>query len=442
MDTIRLPLAQVAAEIAGRSGVIKVPKVPRISRAGKVFLTGIGISIVCGVLLSAGVVIKTPPIIAKELQLAQNTIVLPILNPNLTENKIKRELNLEQKKQLYNQDVRKRYRASVISDIDVGIKHIRLTKYYQGRPIRINVVEINKNLNPELNLAPQLASNGLKSKASISTIARKNNSIVAINGTFFKPQTGVPLGTLMINKKMYTGPIYNRVAMGIFDNGFDMARVQLDAKIKSGRHIVNVDNLNQPRMLASYVLVYTPEWGSYAPPSPKYGEQIAVKDGKVIARSISALAIPENGFVVVGPSSKLEELANQKKMDLEIKTTPEWENVNHIISGGPYLVKNEQIFVDLSEQKLGAIGGRNPRTAIGYTKDGNLVLVAVDGREGSSIGMTLRELASFMKEIGCVNAMNLDGGGSTVMYVKGQIVNRPQNKGGIAISNALTVSKS
>lgn len=93
----------------------------------------------------------------------------------------------------------------------------------------------------------------------------------------------------------------------------------------------------------------------------------------------------------------------------------------------------------MTEQKLGAIGGRNPRTAIGYTEDGNLIMVAVDGREGASIGMTLRELAGFLQSIGCVNAMNLDGGGSTVMYVNGKVVNMPKVKGGIALSNALTI---
>ena len=45
-----------------------------------------------------------------------------------------------------------------------------------------------------------------------------------------------------------------------------------------------------------------------------------------------------------------------------------------------------------------------------------------------------------MKGLGCVNAMNLDGGGSTVMYVKGMITNRPPVQGGIALSNALTIS--
>ena len=68
-------------------------------------------------------------------------------------------------------------------------------------------------------------------------------------------------------------------------------------------------------------------------------------------------------------------------------------------------------------------------------------MVTADGREGSSIGMTLSELAILMKSLGCINAINLDGGGSTVMYVNGQIVNHPQQIGGIALSNAVVISR-
>lgn len=169
--------------------------------------------------------------------------------------------------------------------------------------------------------------------------------------------------------------------------------------------------------------------------------QIAVQNNKVIAQSTSPLEIPENGYVIVGPANKLQAVAQSGKAEVNIGTTPDWRNVKHIISGGPYLVKNSEVFVDMTAQKLGSIGGKNPRSAIGYTKEGDLIMVAVDGREGSSVGMTLMQLANFMKSAGCTNAMNLDGGGSTVMYVNGQVVNNPAFKGGIAISNALVLSK-
>ena len=280
----------------------------------------------------------------------------------------------------------------------------------------------------------------MASKSKISNIAKKENAIVAINGGYFKPQTGVPLGTLMIDKKIYTGPIYDRVAMGIFDNEYEMARIKLKANISTNIGDLKIDNVNQPRMLSTHTIVYTPEWGKTTPTTPKYGSQLVVVDNKIIKVTQSSCEIPENGFVVIGPSKKIDTIKLAKHCELRLKTSPDWKDVNHIISGGPYLVKNNEIFVDMTEQKLSAIGGRNPRTAIGYTKDNNLILLTADGREGSSIGLTLVELAQLMKEYGCVNAMNLDGGGSTVMYVKGNVVNKPAVNGGIPLSHTLTVN--
>lgn len=401
----------------------------------------LSVSIFTGLVFSF-LIFQGHPLLAKELTLAHNAIIAPIINNPHIENELQKEVTIEEKKENFNNEIKRKYKSATIIDVEDGVKHIKMTKYYQGKPVKINIIEVNPKINPEITLKPELASESLNKKSTITTIAKKNDSIVAINGTFFKPTTGVPLGTLMIDKKLYTGPIYNRVAMGIFDDRYEMARVQLKANIKSNKALITVDNINQPRMLSTYVIAYTKEWGNIAPPSPKYGIQIAVKDGKIIQQSTSQLRIPQDGFVVVGPQSKLNELINTTNINLDVSTIPDWENVNHIISGGPFLVKNGDVYVDISEQKLAAIGGRNPRSAIGYTADNNLIIVAVDGREESSVGLTLTELAYLMKSIGCINALNLDGGGSTVMYVKGNIVNQPQVKGGIALSNALTLSKS
>ena len=400
--------------------------------------TAINLSILTALVVLTNNFFKSPPIIAKEVRLAQGSVVSPLLENTRAKEDIK-ELTIEEQATNFNNSVRNRYKNSMIYDVALGVKHIKLTKTINGRPVRINVVEINQKLNPNLQINPQLSSSRLASKSTITTLARKNNSLVAINGTYFKPQTGVPLGTLMINGKIYTGPIYNRVAMGIFDEGFDMARLELNAQVKSFKGNLKVDNINQPRMLSTHVIVYTPEWGSFAPPSPKYGKQIAVENGKIVSIGTQTMPIPHNGYVIVGPDERLSKLYRAKHVDLDIKTIPNWDNVKHIISGGPYLVKNGEVFVDMTEQKLGAIGGKNPRTAIGYTQDRNFIMVAVDGREGASVGLTLKELAWFMKSIGCINAMNLDGGGSTVMYVNGRVVNMPKVKGGIALSNALTI---
>ncbi len=373
-------------------------------------------------------------------------LTAPDFDIGVTKEKILNEISTETREKNFNTMITQKYPKAQIKDIKSGVKHIKLTKYYSGRPVKINVVEVDMKLAKGFELTPVLSSDTtLNSRRTITTIAKKSNALIALNGTYFKPQTGVPLGTLMINHKMYTGPIYDRVAMGIFSDGkntkFDIARVQLDAFVEGSGTKIKVDNINQPRMLSTYVLAYTPEWGQMSPYAPKYGMNLLVENNLITKASANPILIPKNGYILSGPKSILQPLLEKKDAKLTINTNPEWKNVKHIISGGPYLVKDSEVFVDMTAQKLGAIGGRNPRSAIGYTADNNLVLVAVDGREGSSVGMTLMELAYFMQSIGCTNAMNLDGGGSTVMYVKGQVVNNPAQRGGIPLSNAIVLSE-
>lgn len=379
-----------------------------------------------------------PPLFANDL-IANSTVTTPTLKE--MSQYIKEEMNPQIRQEKFENKIKSKYKGYVINNVDTGIKHIKMVKYYNGKPVKINVVEMNNNVASNYEVKPAIASVTLPNKRTVRNIAQRTNSIVAINGGFFKPQTGVPLGTLMIDKKIYTGPIYDRVALGIFKDGYDVGRVQLDGKIIGNNQEIKIDNINQPRMLSSYILAYTRDWGKYAPVSPQYGVQLQIVGNKITAASANPLSIPENGYVLVGPKSKLGKLFGADYVDVEIKTNPKWENVQHIISGGPYLLKDNQIFIDMTAQKLQSIGGRNPRTAIGYTEDNNLVLVAVDGREGSSVGLTLVELAKLMKTLGCTNAINLDGGGSTVMYIKGQIVTHPHQPGGIALSNALVISK-
>lgn len=374
--------------------------------------------------------------IALVLLFTQNTLLSAKDLGYITGISPKPKVNYEE---IFEDEISTKYKNSIVTDVEKGVKHVRMIKFYNNRPVRINIVELSQGVNENLVVEPVIASETLSSKSKISSIAGRNNAIVAINGGYFKPQTGVPLGTLMIRKKIYTGPIYDRVAMGISDTGYDMARVQLKATVVTNKGGLKIDNINQPRMLSTHTIVYTSDWGEYSPPCPKYGKQIVISDGKLVNVSYGSNKIPKDGFVIVGPQKGLDAIVNAKKFKLDIKINPEWKNVNHIISGGPYLVKNGDIYVDMTAEKLASIGGRNPRTAIGYTRDNNLILLTADGREGASIGLTLVELANLMQELGCVNAMNLDGGGSTVMYIKGKVVNKPQVQGGIPLSHTLTI---
>lgn len=377
---------------------------------------------------------------AYEANLAQTPYLGGNIQIEQLPSKVKTEVDILAEKNKWEDSMRRKYNTGTISIIEPGIVHVKLTKYINSQPIKINIVEVNKKINPNIEFSPELASQSLAKKATVKTIAKKNNSIVAVNGTFFKPQTGVPLGALMIDKKILTSPIYNRVAMGIGKDDFKMSRLELDAKLISSESTIKIDNINQPRMLMSHTIAYTKDWGQTSPPTPKYGIQIAIQGNKITKISNGSIEIPQDGYVISGPKKELEPFFNAKSVQIDIKTSPNWDDVDHIISGGPYLIKENQLFVDIAAQKLKAISGKNPRTAIGYTKDNDLILVTIDGRETSSVGMNIYDLAKLMKTIGCYNAMNLDGGGSSIMYIKGKIVNNPSIQGGIALSNAFTVS--
>jgi exopolysaccharide biosynthesis protein len=388
--------------------------------------------------LILGIFLFQTPILAND-RIANSAITTPTLK-NISDT-IFEDLNPQAKKEKFEERIKAKYQGLQVQNVSDGVKHIKMVRYYNGKPVRINVVEVNQKVATDYEIKPAIAGTTLQNRRTVRTIAQNTSSIVAINGGFFKPQTGVPLGTLMIDKKIYTGPVFDRVALGIFENGYDVGRVQLNASITGNNQTLKIDNINQPRMLSSYILAYTRDWGSIAPASPQYGVQLQIVGNKIVKASANPLSIPENGYVLVGPKAKLSKLFGAENVDIQMNTNPKWENVKHIISGGPYLVKDNEIFIDMTAQRLQSIGGRNPRTAIGYTKDNDLIFVTADGREGSSIGLTLVELAKLMQSLGCTNAINLDGGGSTVMYVNGQIVNHPQQTGGIALSNALVISK-
>ncbi len=342
--------------------------------------------------------------------------------------------------------INKKYGNKNITIVTTGVAHIQKVKYINKKPIKINIIEVNPNINNNLTIKPQIAGETLNKKATISRIASKENAIVAINGGYFKPKTGAPLGSLMIDGEYLTGPIYNRAGIGITQNNkgtsFIAGKTGIKADISNKKVKIDVDNINQPRMLSTYVLAYTPIWGETAPVAPKYGANAVIADGKVIKMSANPVEIPKNGYVISGPKEKIYTLAEQSRLKLNIKPTENFKDVDHIIAGGPFLVKDGDIYIDYNEEKLSAITGPNPRSAVGYTKDGEFIMVTIDGREKSSVGMTLNQLARYMKSLGCENAINLDGGGSSVLYVNGKIKNSPAQTGGIPISNALVITES
>lgn len=100
----------------------------------------------------------------------------------------------------------------------------------------------------------------------------------------------------------------------------------------------------------------------------------------------------------------------------------------HILSFGPALIDNAEICVSYNDE-VGQSMSSNPRTAIGIIEPLHYLLIVSDGRTKESVGLSLYELAVFMKELGVSTGYNLDGGGSATMYFNGQVINNPTTNG-------------
>lgn len=111
----------------------------------------------------------------------------------------------------------------------------------------------------------------------------------------------------------------------------------------------------------------------------------------------------------------------------------DWK-VQTAVGGGPVLLQNGQISVANNEElKFAgkAINDRHPRTAMGYTANGELIVLVIEGRfPGRAEGLTLTQTAMLLQQIGCVEALNLDGGGSSCMLINGKETIRPSDKEG------------
>jgi hypothetical protein len=110
-----------------------------------------------------------------------------------------------------------------------------------------------------------------------------------------------------------------------------------------------------------------------------------------------------------------------------------WWKKHTAVGGGPVLVKDGAVFITNKEEQMFVNGenDRHPRTAMGYTADRKLIILVVQGRmPGVAEGATLQEEAQILADLGCVEALNLDGGGSTCMLVNGHETIKPSDKEG------------
>ena len=303
---------------------------------------------------------------------------------------------------------------------------------------------------PRILIRSAMAGKALPGTGTVESIAFSHENEFfdiagAVNADFFV--NSHPLGLLVKDGRLiklgkgWSSILFtsnNTPHIGVFS-------CRLSMKIP-GAEDIPIDGLNRFRGRESVVL-FTPDYGEKTrstEPGRAYvidprGENLP-PSGKVNVRVVKECGFPQNNRIpkkqwVLSFGERKTPLSSGlkkgKKYVLHADMSPDISDVYNAVSGGPRLLRDGKISVEREAegQREGFDTEKHPRTAVGYSRDRNtLILAVVDGRQpGYSLGMDLYSLARLMKKQGCYEAMNLDGGGSATMVVNGEVVNRPSD---------------
>ncbi|NLM39329.1 MAG: phosphodiester glycosidase family protein [Firmicutes bacterium] len=341
-------------------------------------------------------------------------------------------------------EVAKEYVETSEQVVSVGVRYGHQRRAGAAGPNIVNYLRIDA-LRPGVEVKLVLAQDSVRGRERVSSMAWRSQAIAAVNGAFFAGD-GRPLGLFAIDGELVSEPYAKRTAIGLGPGFAVMDAVDFHgvARLADGSEH-RVTGINRPR-LQDDLIVYTRRYGT-STGTNVYGWDIVLVDGIVVGIYQGNADIPENGLVLSGHGAARDFLATLQvgdAVEVQLALEPDWFalGVEQIIGGGPRLVRDGIVHIT-GETELfqpDVLVGRAPRTALGFTADHKLLLVTVNGRQpGISVGMTLAELAELMIELGAVQAMNLDGGGSTTMVIRDRVLNLPSDGIERAVSNAIVV---
>jgi len=279
-----------------------------------------------------------------------------------------------------------------------------------------------------------------------SSLASRHGALAAVNGGYFRTTgtyRGEPAGMLALGNKVLSEPSLSRSELAISNAGglTRIAVAQIKVKVDivvDGKESLSINGINRPRE-ENELIIFTPEFHRTTLTAPD-GIEVLVERGRVVAlrEGAGSQPIPPEGCVLsaTGTAGQWAREHLQAGDRVEVRTEiaadpPLAFSPDFIVGGGPHLVtagKPLAAAAEAEQFKEDFSRSRHPRTAAGVRDDGFLVLVTVDGRQPKkSVGMTISELTGLVLELGCVEAINLDGGGSTTMVIKNRVVNSPSD---------------
>ncbi len=343
----------------------------------------------------------------------------------------------------------------------------RITTDRSGSQV-VNFVDVG-TADPALTFEASLSDGEAVGRQTVRAQALAQSSdghrvIAAINGDvwggYSSASQDAPNGIDVHEGELMVAGEFDRPSFAIDASGrprVGTVRIELSATGSDGM-VVLVDRLNQLRK-AGEIAAYTYRFG---PATPKEGSGVEAVLGGI------PVALPTSGTVVgavleIRPAGSqplvpgqlvingaattfVNRLVVGEQVTFAITITPGWEGVRELVSGRETIVRDGQAYVS---PRPAIADQLHPRSAIGTTASGDVVMATVDGRDsGTSTGVDLDELAQLMLARGVVQAINLDGGGSTTLAVRQpgdvdvSVVNRPSDGVERAVSNAILLVSS
>jgi hypothetical protein len=287
--------------------------------------------------------------------------------------------------------------------------------------------------------------------------------LAAINGDFYQrdgPYAGDPRGLQIMDGELISAPrVGASFSIDALGEPHTTQAVSL-LQVTWPNGSTNAIGLNESRP-PNRITLYTPALGSSTRTAgghelvlERQGNNpwLPLRPGRTYRARVRELR--ESGDTQISPGTMVLSIGSAllkstpvvepgAELVISTVTEPAMRGVKTAISGGPVLVRNarRQRFnaPDSDSYEFSSMMERHPRSAIGWNEN-YFFLVTVDGRQkGVSAGMTLDEFASYLIEVGCREAMNLDGGGSATLWYKGKVCNRPCDGYEREVANCLIV---
>ena len=377
--------------------------------------------------------------------------------------------------------------AQEFKTLHPGVEYARVDHKIGNDPVKINLLRLDLK---KVRLDVHHAFDKAIGVEPTSVIAKSHNAIAAINAGFFRLDkssfAGEPVGTFMIDGLLLSESSNSRTTFAIIEErgrtvtDFNNFATFISFGFVGTKEAVRIDGINREAK-PNEVVLYNSGFGSTTSTANAAAvlifsqckkprtriDVMAIQCNKAgLSKNVTNAIIPEGGLVISIGANALESMSlvdkefgrhllrpsrnkpfvryifrAHNKDGVTILVPSEYTDM---VTGVPQLIKNGKIDITWEQEKASKsfVETRHPRTAVAKLKDGKFLMITVDGRQpGVSVGMNLQELAEYLLSIGASDAMNLDGGGSTTMFLDGKIVNTPSDKEGERkVSDAIVVT--